>query len=123
VAGSAFFMSLDLTLGYHQILISKDDRPKTAFKIPFGHFQFKVLMEGLPNAPATFQTVMNSILHPYVRKFVVVFIDDIIIFSKTEAEQQAHVRLVLEVLKCEKFTFVKQSLALLRQRLSTWVTS
>jgi hypothetical protein len=62
VAGSAYFTSLDLTLGYHQILISEEDWPKTAFRTPFGHFQFKVL-EGLTNAPATFQTVMNSILH------------------------------------------------------------
>jgi hypothetical protein len=90
-------------IGYHQILISEEDRPKTAFRTPFGHFQFKVLIEGLTNAPATFQTVMNSILHPYIRKFVVVYIDDILIFSKTEAEHQAHVRLVLEVLKREKF--------------------
>jgi hypothetical protein len=107
VAESAYFTSLDLTSGYHQILISEDDRPKTAFMTPFGHFQFKVLIEGLTNAPATFQTVMNSILHLYVRKFLVVYIDDILIVSKTEAEHQAHVRLVLEVLKREKFYVCK----------------
>jgi hypothetical protein len=84
-------------------LIYEEDRPKTAFRTPFVHFQFKVLIEGLMNAPATFQTVMNSILHPYIRKFVVVYINDILIFSKTEAEHQAHVPLVLEVLKREKF--------------------
>jgi hypothetical protein len=107
VAGSSYFTSLDLTSSYHQILISEEDRPKTAFRTPFGHFQFKVLIEGLMNAPATFQTVMNSILHPYLRKFVVVYIDDILIFSKSEAEHQAHVRLVLEVLKREKFFVCK----------------
>jgi hypothetical protein len=74
VAGSQYFTSLDLTSGYHQILISEEDRPKTAFQTPFGHVQFKVLIEGLTNAPATFQTVMNSIFHPYIRKFVVVYI-------------------------------------------------
>jgi hypothetical protein len=102
VAESAFFTSLDLTSGYHQILISEEDRPKTAFRTPFDHFRFKVLIEGLTNAPATFQTVMNLICYPYIRKFVVVYIDDILIFSKIETEHQAHVRLVLEVLKCEK---------------------
>jgi hypothetical protein len=66
-----------------------------------------VLIEGLTNAPATFQTVMNSILHPYIRKFVVVYIDDILIFSKSEAEHQAQVRLVLEVLKRERFFVCK----------------
>jgi hypothetical protein len=81
VAGSQYFTSLDLTSGYHQILISEEDRPKTAIQTPFGHFQFKVLIEGLTNAPATFQTVMNFIFHPYIRKFVVVYIDDILIFS------------------------------------------
>jgi hypothetical protein len=107
VAGSSYFTSLDLTSGYHQMLISEEDRPKTAFRTPFGHLQFKVLIEGLTNAPATFQTVMNSILHPYIRKFVVVYIDDILIFSKSEAEHQAHVRLVLEVLKRERFFVCK----------------
>jgi hypothetical protein len=80
VAESAYFTSLDLTLGYHQILHSEDDWPNTAFRTSFEHFQFKVLIEGLTNAPATFQTVMNSILHPYIRKFVIVYIDDILIF-------------------------------------------
>ena len=103
VAGSKYFTSLDLTSGYHQILISEEDRPKTAFRTPFGHFQFKVLIEGLTNAPATFQTVMNSIFHPYLKKFVVVYIDDILIFSKTEAEHQAHLRIVLDILRKEKF--------------------
>jgi hypothetical protein len=107
LTGSAYFTSLDFTTGYHQILISEEDRPKTALKTPFGHFLFKVLIEGLMNAPATFQTVMNSNLHSYIRKFVVVYIDDILIFSETEAEHQAHVRLFLEVLKREKFYICK----------------
>jgi hypothetical protein len=66
-----------------------------------------VLIEGLTNAPATFQIVMNSIFHPYIMKFVVVYIDDTLIFSKTGSEHQAHVRLVLEALKRKSFTCVK----------------
>jgi hypothetical protein len=99
--------SLDLTSGYHQILISEEDRPKTAFRTPFGHFQFKVLIEGLTNAPATFQTAMNSIFHSYLRKFLVVYLDDILIYSRTEKEDKAHVCLVPDVLKRKKFCVCK----------------
>jgi hypothetical protein len=107
VSGSEYFTSLDLTSDYHQILISEEDRPKTAFQTPFGHFQFEVLTEGLTNASATFQTAMNSIFHPYLRKFVVVYLDDILIYSRTEEEHKAHVCLVLDVLKREKFYVYK----------------
>jgi hypothetical protein len=123
VAGSSYFTSLDLTSGYHQILISEEDRPKTAFRTPFRHFQFKVLIEGLTNAPATFQTVINSILHPYIRKLVVVYIDDILIFSRLKLSIK---RMCVWSLKClnEKgFSFVKHSPASRSQRLSTWATS
>lgn len=108
VSGSKYFTSLDLTSGYHQVLISEEDRPKTAFRTPWGHYQFKVLIEGLTNAPATFQSVMNSIFHPFLRRFVVVYLDDILIYSKTAEEHQLHVRQVLEVLRREKF-FVCQA--------------
>jgi hypothetical protein len=92
-----------LTLGYHQILISKEDRPKTAFGTPFGHFQLKVLIE----RPSHFSDCDEFYFHPYIRKLVAVYIDDILIFSKTEAEHQAHVRLKLEVLEREKFYVCK----------------
>ena len=75
------------------------------------------MIEGLTNAPATFQTVMNSIFHPYIRKFVVVYIDDILIFSKTEAEHQEHVRLVLEVLKRENFFVCKAKSSFAQQEI------
>jgi hypothetical protein len=107
VSGSKYLTSLDLTSGYHQILISEEDRPKTAFRTPFGHFQFKVLIEGLTNAPATFHTAMNSIFYPFLRKFVVVYLDDILIYSRTEEEHKAHVRLVLDVVQREKFYVCK----------------
>ena len=67
VHGSRYFTKLDLRAGYHEIRIHDEDVPRTAINIPFGHFQFRVMAFGLTNAPATFQTLMNSILHPYMR--------------------------------------------------------
>jgi hypothetical protein len=105
-SGSKYFTSLDLTSGYHQILIF-EERPKTAFCTPFGHFQFKVLIEGLTNALATFQTAMNSVFHPYLQKFIVFYLDNVLIYFRTEEEHKAHVRLDLDVLKREKFYVCK----------------
>ena len=103
IQGAKYFTNFDLTSGYHQIRIPDEDVPKTAFRTPFGHYQFKVLIEGLTNAPATFQTVMNDIFKPYIRDFVVVYLDDIMVYSKTLEDHKKHVRLVLEVLRKERF--------------------
>ena len=72
---------------------------KTAINTPLGHFQFRVMGFGLTNAPATFQSLMNSILSPYLRKFVAVFLDDILIFSRTWEEYVGHIRTVLDALR------------------------
>ena len=90
VQGSSFFSKLDLRSGYNQIHISEEDVPKTAIITPHGHFQFQVMGFGLTNAPATFQSFMNTIIRPYLRDFVVVFLDDILIYNKTWSEHLDH---------------------------------
>ena len=82
LAGSCVFSSLDLAQCYHHIQILEKNVPKTAFRVHFGHYQFKVLSFGLTNAPATFQGVMNRIFHQHLGKFVLIYLDNILVFSK-----------------------------------------
>jgi transposase InsO family protein len=103
IGGSTHFSSIDLRSGYHQIRITDEDVPKTAFRTPFGHYQFKVLSFGLTNAPATFQRVMNDVFSQFVGNFMVVYLDDILIYSKSAEEHEAHLRKVLETLREHKF--------------------
>lgn len=102
LTGCTVFSSLDLQSGYHQIRITEQDVPKTAFLTPMGQYQFKVLCFGLSNAPATFQRVMNEIFQPYIGKFVLVYLDDILIMSRTPEEHEHHLRLVLQKLREHK---------------------
>ena len=96
---AAVFSKIDLQSGYHQVRVAEDDVYKTAFRTRYGHFEFKVLPFGLTNAPATFMSFMHDVLRPYLDEFVVVFLDDILIFSKNEAEHLAHLKLVLQKLR------------------------
>eukprot|EP00798_Chlamydomonas_sp_ICE-L_P011161 gene11161-biopygen12616 len=103
LSGATIFSSLDLTSGYCQIRISDEDAPKAAFTTPMGQYEFKVLGMGLANAPATFQAVMNKIFAPYLHKFVVVYLDDILVYGRNPEEHAANLEKVLQVLQDEEF--------------------
>nr|GEZ33364.1 hypothetical protein [Tanacetum cinerariifolium] len=100
--GSCYFFKIDLRSGYHQLRVHDDDIIKTTFRTRYGHFEFTVMPFRLTNAPAVVMDLMNRVCKPYLDKFVIVFIDDILIYSNTKEDHEVHLRLVLELLRKEK---------------------
>src|SRR3954470_19256902 len=99
LAGSSLFSKMDLRLGYHQIKIRNEDIPKTTFTTRYGLYEYTVMSFGLTNAPAAFSCLMNSIFMEYLDKFIVISLDDILIYSKNEEEHAEHHKLVLMKLR------------------------
>ncbi|GKE15698.1 putative gag-pol polyprotein, partial [Tanacetum coccineum] len=100
--GASFFSKIDRRLGYHQLKIQEEDIPKTAFQTRYGHYEFIVMPFGLTNAPTAFMNLMNRVCRPMLDKSVIVFIDDILIYSKSAKDHETHLRQVLGMLKQEK---------------------
>ncbi|GKA91881.1 putative reverse transcriptase domain-containing protein [Tanacetum coccineum] len=99
---TSVYSKIDLRFSYHQLRVHDEDIPKTAFRIRYGHYEFQVMPFGLTNASAVFMDLMNRVCKPFLDKFVIVFIDDILIYSRNKVEHEGHLKQILELLKKEE---------------------
>ena len=97
--GARVYSKINLRTGYHQLRVRDTDIPKTVFRTRYGHFEFTIMPFGLTNTPAAFMDVMHRIFQPYLYQFIVVFVDDILIYSQSEGEHEYHLRIVLQLLR------------------------
>ena len=118
--GAVVFSKIDLRSGYHKILVKLEDVQKTTFRSRYDHYKYVVMPFGVTNAPAIFMDYMNRIFRPYLDQFVVVFIDDILIYSDSRVEHADHLRVVLEVLESISFMGSCRSVSFGLMRFSSW---
>ncbi|GKC10070.1 putative reverse transcriptase domain-containing protein [Tanacetum coccineum] len=119
--GSRVYSKIDLRSGYHQLRVREEDIPKTAFRTRYGHYEFQVMPFGLTNAPAKFMDLMNRVCKLYLDRFVIVFIDDILIYSKSRKEHEGHLKLIMRLLKKEELYANSFSIEELNMRQRRWL--